>query len=82
MQIINGRMSREQIHTFLLIALHKGIFTIPALNIDVDGKTYTTEPITITVSDPAASGGGSPADDRQVWVSAEVSDPSPFQASK
>ncbi len=78
-QIINGRMSREQTHTMLLIAQRKGIVTIPALNVEVDGKTYTTEPITITVSDSTASGGSA---DKEAWVTAEVSNLSPFQGQQ
>jgi hypothetical protein len=80
-QIINGRMSMEQTHTFLLIPQGKGQLVIPALDVEVDGTTYTTEPITISVKEPTASGGVQ-ADDKEIWVTAEISDPLPFQGQQ
>ena len=71
MQFINGRTSRQVTHNYTLIPQKEGTLTIPALPVAVDGRTYHTQPITVTVTSAQAEapdGGG-----REVWVTAEVS---------
>lgn len=73
-QMINGRTSRQLIHEYTLIPLQAGNLTIPAIPVTIDGKVHYTTPIGITISrqPPADSG------QRDVYVTAEVSVPSPW----
>ncbi len=50
-QIINGKVSREQeySYTYILKADKKGSFTIPPATIEVEGKKYESNPLSITV---------------------------------
>jgi hypothetical protein len=80
-QFINGHMSREQIYSFLLIPQRRGQLTIPALAVEVDGKVYHSDPITITVSDQPDTGGDN-SDDKEVWVTHEVSDSTPYEGQQ
>jgi hypothetical protein len=75
-QIVNTRMTRQTAHNYLLIPQKKGNLTIPALTIELDGKPYHTQPITIQVTtDPQAAGSET---NRKVWVEADVSHRDPF----
>lgn len=46
---INGRTSSYQILTYQLLAPAVGDYTIPSVDVNVDGKRYTTNPVKITV---------------------------------
>ena len=73
-QMINGRTSRQLIHNYVLIPLKAGNLTIPAIPVTIDGKIHYTTPIGVTVSrEPPADSG-----QRDVYVTAEVSDPAPW----
>jgi hypothetical protein len=54
--IINGQMNRDvhrgYIFTYQLTPKHEGTFQIPAIDVQVAGKTFKTEPIQITVGKP------------------------------
>ena len=63
--IINGRTSSYQILTYQLLAPDKGEYTIPSLNVTVDGKIYQTAPVTISVVEPGTT--------KQIDVEAELS---------
>lgn len=76
MQIINGRTSRQVTYTYLLIPRKKGRLTIPALAVEVDGKSYYTEPIVITVASRTDEKNGGMT--RDVWISASVSQTDPY----
>ncbi|MCB2147191.1 MAG: BatD family protein [Deltaproteobacteria bacterium] len=73
-QMINGKTSRQLIHNYVLIPLKAGNLTIPAIPVTIDGKVHYSAPISVTVSrePPAASG------QRDVYVTADVSEPSPW----
>ncbi|MBC2710476.1 MAG: protein BatD [Desulfosarcina sp.] len=73
-QMINGRTSRQLIHNYVLIPLNAGNLTIPAIPVTIDGKVHYTTPISVTVSkEPPADSGK-----RDVYVTADVSEPSPW----
>jgi hypothetical protein len=76
MQFINGRMSRQVTYNFTMIAQKQGRLTIPALDVEVDGKVYQTEPIVMTVAPPTDTGDSDGT--REVWITAEVSKAEPF----
>jgi hypothetical protein len=77
-QIINGRFTKEVTYNFVLMHLKQGNLIIPPLTVTVDGRPYQTEPITVSVSDrtPGSSAGSS--QDKEVWVTADLSDSTPF----
>jgi hypothetical protein len=63
MQFNNGVFTSERIYTLIyrVTAEKNGTFTIPAVTVVADGKSYRTEPVTLTVkSDTASSKGGDP----------------------
>ncbi|BBO90312.1 hypothetical protein DSCOOX_34920 [Desulfosarcina ovata subsp. ovata] len=73
-QMINGRTSRQLIHSYALVPLAAGSLTIPAIPVTIDGKVHYTAPIRITVSkEPPAESGR-----RDVYVTAEVSQAAPW----
>jgi hypothetical protein len=76
LRYINGQMSRTASINYLLIPRKTGQLTIPALPVDVDGKVYQTDPITITVTGQTA--GDAQIQSRDVWVTASVSEEKPF----
>ena len=76
LQIINLNTLRETAYTYMLMPRRKGRLTIPALSVTVGGKSYRTAPIEVQVSDQPAPGAA--ADDREVWVTAAISDPAPY----
>ncbi len=79
-QIVNGRMSQEFTYNYLLIPKGRGRLTIPALTIETGSRKYHTDPITIEVA--AQSADGAPGVEKDVWVTAAVSNPTPLQGQQ
>jgi hypothetical protein len=77
-QIINGRMSKEESYNYLLLPLRKGKLTIPALIVDVDGRIHRTKPITISVTEQPPAGAADAPREKSIWVTADLSEISPF----
>jgi hypothetical protein len=77
-QIINGHMTREVLYNYMLIHLREGELTIPPLTVQVKGKPYRTEPITITVTDPPPNAGANSPREKRIWVTADLSEISPY----
>lgn len=50
MSIINGAMSAVMVHTYQLRPTRADTLTIPPFSIDINGQTYTTDPITVQVT--------------------------------
>lgn len=63
--IVNGRTSSYQILTYQLLAPAKGEFTIPSVKVTVEGKTYQTNPVQISVVEPGST--------KQIDVQAQLS---------
>ena len=67
--IINGRMSASVAHRYLLTPRREGKATIEPIRIEVEGRTFQTQPIEVEVLPPASvtsqggTGGGLPAPD-------------------
>jgi hypothetical protein len=80
-QIVNGHMSRKKTYNYTLLARRQGRLTIPALAVDVDGKIYHSEPIAITVTRQPDTKSDR-FEDKEAWVTAEVSDPTPFEGQQ
>ena len=60
--IINGHSSSSIAHNYSLFSLKVGQFEIPAIHVNIDGKTYTTEPIPVEVVDSSEALGSSSAE--------------------
>jgi len=55
--LVNGAMSQSVSLTYQVTPTRTGEFTIPALDVNVAGKIYKTEPIRLTVGKPGAQAG-------------------------
>lgn len=71
--IINGRVQEQKSQSVMLAYTisprRAGEFTIPAIDVDVQGKTLRTKPTRIKVSEPAASQGlGSTVEPARAYV--------------
>lgn len=62
--IINGQYSSRTSHIYTLFFQKTGKFRIPAINVQLKGKTFTSEPIDIEVVDSNASVPGASANDQ------------------
>jgi hypothetical protein len=74
-QIINGDMSALIRHSYRLTPTKTGTAVIDSIQIELDGKIYTTEPITLTVKEAVATGSKSEA---FAYVEAIVSNEQPY----
>ncbi len=59
-QIVNGQITNERSTTLVYEVMPKreGDFTIPALQVAVNGRIYKTEPVALKVQKPGAAAGG------------------------
>jgi hypothetical protein len=57
--IVNGQMSSrvQTTHVFQIIARNEGDFTIPALEVQVEGRSYRTQPIGLKAVKPSTPAG-------------------------
>ena len=85
MSIVNGNISTRHVQRYLLRPLATGQLTIDPIEVEIDGQTYLTDPITIEVTDtpavpPSAGSGGSERDltNQTFFVEAEVDNPNPY----
>ena len=69
-QMNNFDVTRSVKHTYTVLAQKEGAFTIPALQIDVDGKKLSTQPLKLTVSGggQSAGTGGATSDTRFAYA--------------
>lgn len=75
--LINGKPSVTYTFGYALIAQSPGNYTIPPIEIEVDGETYNTDPISFEVLDPATldSGEAERAPDIYVRIEPSTNDP-------
>lgn len=73
-QIVNGQMTASINFVYAVVPRTTGPHQIPALTMAYEGKTFTTQPITITVTaQPAGGGGGGGEGPRALYLDASVS---------
>ncbi len=83
-QIINGKVTSkaDYIFAYVLRATNEGTFTIPGASINVDGKNYTSNSLTIKVvkgSSQQADGTSDSEDtSNDLYVRAFISNPTPY----
>ncbi len=79
---INGKTTKssQYTYTYIITPKGKGTFTIPAATITVKGKTYSTNPVSITVVSEGASSGNvqSSASQGSSQSSTDISDDNLF----
>jgi len=63
--IINGQYSGSVAHTYNLFPLKVGKFQIPSINVDISGKTFTSDPIDVEVVDTPVSPTYQPDEEQQ-----------------
>jgi len=74
-QIINGDMHSLIRHSYRMTPNKTGTAVIAPIKVELDGKVYTTEPITLTVKEAIATGSKSEA---PAYVEAIVSNKQPY----
>lgn len=93
MQIINNQVTRsvELSYTYVLQALKEGSFTIGAASVNVDGKTFQSNPVTITVvkgsagqqsTDPDNQQQGPDISTKNLFVKASINKTNPYQGEQ
>ena len=60
-QVVNGQPFFSSIFNYLVTPSREGTFTIPPISVSIDGKTYSTDELTLEVA-KAASGSPNPPD--------------------
>lgn len=79
---INGKRSFSKTYGYILQPTAKGKFTIGQASIEIDGKTYRTSPIQITVteavSNPSMDKTSNDVAKDNLFLIAEVSKPNPY----
>ncbi len=75
--MINGVVSRSYTYTYSLLAETPGRYSLPAISVEVNGQTYTTQPVQVTVIDRNTSAGRTGAQQPDVFIKIEVSDARP-----
>lgn len=81
---VNGKSSFNKSYSYILMPLKQGKLVVEAATIEIGGKTYETEPLTITVTQAVASprestdtrSGNAPED--AIHLVAEVSNTNPY----
>lgn len=86
MQIVNGQTTSKvsYIFSYTLRAIKEGTFTIPAASIEVNGKRYTSNSLTINVVKGSANAAGAQGQTQNgdtsddLFLKASISNPSPY----
>jgi len=72
--IINGQYSIRTSHVYTLFFQKTGKFRIPAISVQLKGKTFTSEPIDIEIVDSSASASGTSVNDQGSSLGASIKD--------
>ncbi len=83
MQWINGKMSSNYSLSWTIIPKKKGQSEIPALNIKVDGKSFKSNPIKISVLDSSKiNKKNNQTPDRKFFIEAKVDNQNPYRGEQ
>ncbi len=77
MQMINFQVSTSSSYTFVILPLRPGNFTIPDLEIKVNGRVFRTQPLHLTVYDSTNNWGNSLAGGSQTSLQSSSAAASP-----
>jgi hypothetical protein len=73
-RIVNGRTTASIRYDYLLTPKHAGTFTIPPATVEIDGRSHTSQPITVQVLPASAA----PRESKDVFLTAAVSTTEPW----
>lgn len=76
--LINGKPSVTYTFGYVLIAQSPGNYTVPSVEIEVDGETYRTDPIDFEILDPATLDSGEAGRAPDIYVRIEPSTHTPY----
>lgn len=74
---VNGRPSITYTYNFHFIAETPGDYTFPALDVEVNGEYYKTQPVSFKIIDPSANNNGQAARSPDIYVRLEPSTTNP-----
>lgn len=74
---VNGKPSLTQTYGFQFIAQSPGSYTIPAIKVSVNGKNFSTKPISFKVLDPKTIDSGDAERSPDIYVRLETSTKDP-----
>lgn len=74
-QIINLKMASSVTFNFRLTPIKKGVFMIQAVRVPIDGKIFTTEPITLSIKESSTT---STEQNAPVFVQSSISNDKPY----
>src|SRR5690606_3605765 len=76
--IVNGVASRSYSYGYTLVADTPGNYTFPAVAVDVDGNTFSTNPVSVRVVARTSSGNSGTSNTQpDVFIKVELSDTTP-----
>ncbi len=75
--IVNGVASRSYSYSYSMSAETSGTYVIPAIALTVDGESFQTAPVSVTIADRTTSASRAGAERPDVFVRLEVSDQRP-----
>lgn len=77
MQFVNGNLSTAATYSFVLTPKHQGTINIGSATVEIDGRSYKSEPFSVSISNasrPAPPGQG----DAPLFITGEVSTLTPY----
>jgi hypothetical protein len=77
--MINGRFSRENAYTYVLMPLRRGEMTIPPLSVRSGGTVVRTQAISVKVTSRSEA---DRAEGREVFVEARISNEAPYEGEQ
>ncbi|MCB1036324.1 MAG: BatD family protein, partial [Acidobacteria bacterium] len=73
-RVINGRSSSSISHNYVLLPKKTGAFTIGPASVEIGGKTLSSQPIQVRITDADTQ----PQESRDIFVTAQVSERKPY----
>ena len=73
-QMGGGRTNVTVSHSFLLVPRRTGTFTIGPATVEIDGRTYRSQPFRVKILEATAE----PREAQEAYVTARVSNPNPY----
>lgn len=73
-QIVNGQVSASVSYHYLLLPLRPGTVTVGPASVEIDGRTYQSQPFTVRILEASAH----PQQSQDLFVTATLSDSEPY----
>jgi len=72
--MVNGRTTLSATYNYMLVPQRTGTFTIGPASVELDGRTYQSQPFSVRILDASAT----PKDASTLFITAQVANPSPY----